>query len=188
MASSIAYVFSKVIDPNNPLYLDDSFTGETIDWGFGFTKNDKGALSVSNSKEENINGTKTLIMSETEKDLDSTRKDGTRNTVKKEQKKLSQFKLVDPDEIIDPATLNYESTSDNDEDGDNDDASENSDASSDSSLVPYDLTDDDADLKRNFAHLVDIVGALRKSDDADGVSIVGQLFYNFSSVNLWFYC
>ncbi|XP_057769098.1 uncharacterized protein LOC130989177 [Salvia miltiorrhiza] len=35
MASSIALVFSKIIDPNNPLYLDDSCQEETIDWDFG---------------------------------------------------------------------------------------------------------------------------------------------------------
>lgn len=32
MASSIAFMFSKVIDPKNLLYLDDSFTGNAIDW------------------------------------------------------------------------------------------------------------------------------------------------------------
>lgn len=47
---------------------------------------------------------------------------------------------------------------------------ENSDVSSDSSLPPYDLSDDDTDLKIKFSQLVDVVGALRKSDDADGVS------------------
>ncbi|XP_073018187.1 uncharacterized protein [Primulina eburnea] len=34
MASSIAFVFSKVVDPKNPLYLDDSCWEETIDWEF----------------------------------------------------------------------------------------------------------------------------------------------------------
>ncbi|KAE8663382.1 electron transfer flavoprotein-ubiquinone oxidoreductase [Hibiscus syriacus] len=77
----------------------------------------------------------------------------------------SEFSLVDPDEIIHQATLNYESASD---ENDDDNASQNSD-SSDSSLQPYDLTDDDTDLKRKFSQLVDVVGALRKSDDADGV-------------------
>ncbi|PPD82250.1 hypothetical protein GOBAR_DD20807 [Gossypium barbadense] len=108
MASTIALVFSKVVDPKNPLYLDDSCNGETIDWEFGLTTSEKGSFGV-----------------------------------KSKSKKSSEFSLVDPDEIIDPATLNYES--------------------------PYDLTDDDTDLKRKISQLVDVVGALRKSDDADGV-------------------
>ena len=46
----------------------------------------------------------------------------------------------------------------------------NTDASSDSSLEPYDLSDDDTDLQKNFTHLSDISAALRKPDDLDGVS------------------
>ena len=59
------------------------------------------------------------------------------------------FNGLDPDEIIDLASLNLESD-DNHEDVD-DSASENSYSSNDSSLQPYDLSDDDSDLKRkNF--------------------------------------
>ena len=57
------------------------------------------------------------------------------------------FKFVDPDEIIDPATLNNESVSDKDDD---DNASENTDSLSDSSLQPYDLSNDDPDLKKKI--------------------------------------
>lgn len=166
MASNVALAFSKVIDPKNPLYLDESCIGETIDWEFGLNKPEKGTLSTHDCTEKDINETKTLTISEPEKDLNYTRIDGKDKNMRGENKKLSQFKVLDPDEIIDPATLNCESASDKDED---DDASENSDSSSDSSLQPYDLTDDDTDLKRKLSQLVDVVGALRKSDDAEGV-------------------
>lgn len=166
MASNIALVFSQVIDPKNPLYLDDNCFGETIDWEFGFTKPEKDTPSNHNHTEKHTDETKRLSTSQTEKDLDYSTNQGRGKSEKAESKKLSQFKLLDPDEIIDLATLNYGSASDEDED---EAASENSDSSSDSSLQPYDLTDDDTDLKRKLTQLVDVVGALRKSDDADGV-------------------
>jgi telomere length regulation protein len=167
MASNIALVFSQVIDPKNPLYLDDNCFGETIDWEFGFTKPEKDTPSNHNHTEKHTDETKRLSTSQTEKDPDYSTNQGRGKSEKAESKKLSQFKLLDPDEIIDLATLNYGSASDEDED---EAASENSDSSSDSSLQPYDLTDDDTDLKRKLTQLVDVVGALRKSDDADGVS------------------
>lgn len=166
MASNIALVFSQVIDPKNPLYLDDNCFGETIDWEFGFTKPEKDTPSNHNDTEKHTDETKRLSTSQTEKDLNYSTNQGRGKSEKSESKKLSQFKLLDPDEIIDLATLNYGSASDEDED---EAASENSDSSSDSSLQPYDLTDDDTDLKRKLTQLVDVVGALRKSDDADGV-------------------
>ncbi|KAG6746123.1 hypothetical protein POTOM_050637 [Populus tomentosa] len=166
MASNIALVFSQVMDPKNPLYLDDSCFGETIDWEFGFTKPEKDTPSNHNHTEKHTDETKRLSTSQTEKDLNHSTNQGRGKSEKAESKKLSQFKLLDPDEIIDLATLNYGSASDEDED---EAASENSDSSSDSSLQPYDLTDDDTDLKRKLTQLVDVVGALRKSDDADGV-------------------
>ncbi|KAK9278448.1 hypothetical protein L1049_028013 [Liquidambar formosana] len=166
MASSIAFIFSKVIDPKNPLYLDDSCSGDTIDWEFGLTTPEKGALATSSCTENGIDQINTSTAAELEKEINHTADDGIGNYVKGKKKKLPKFKLIDPDEIIDPATLNNYSVSDED-DGDN--ASENSDTSSDSSLQPYDLSDDDMDLKRKFSQLVDVVGALRKSDDADGV-------------------
>ncbi|XP_059657297.1 uncharacterized protein LOC132303870 [Cornus florida] len=164
MASSIALVFSKVIDPKIPLFLDDSCTGETIDWEFGLATTEKGTLGTTNSSEENNNKVKacTSMLPENE----STHNEMA-NNVKGKKKRLSAFKLVDPDEIIDPATLNHEAVSG--EDNEDDDASEISETSSDASLQPYDLTDDDTDLKKKFSQLVDVVGALRKSDDADGV-------------------
>lgn len=166
MASSVAFMFSKVIDPKNPLYLDDSCTRETIDWEFGRTTRDKENLLTSSSKGKNLDK---MIMASTsipEKDLDCVTHDETLTNKKSGKNKLFESS-IDPDEIIDPATLNYESVSDQGED--DEEVSEDSD-SSDSSLQPYDLSDDDNDLKRKFSQLADVVGALRKSDDADGVS------------------
>ncbi|XWS51359.1 hypothetical protein CRYUN_Cryun12cG0170100 [Craigia yunnanensis] len=164
MASTIALVFSKVVDPKNPLYLDDSCNGDSIDWEFGLTTAEKGTLSISNA-EKHIDETGTSTTLTLTKDFTHPADGGKGSNVKSKSKKSSEFSLVDPDEIVDPATLNYESASDGNDDKD---ASENSD-SSDDSLQPYDLTDDDTDLKRKISQLVDVVGALRKSDDADGV-------------------
>ncbi|XP_023732720.1 uncharacterized protein LOC111880521 [Lactuca sativa] len=151
MASSVALVFSKVIDPSNPLYLDDTCKEETIDWEFTSTNAD---VATSNDKEtdkdqDKVHGCITSVSEKTYKD--------TKNN------KLMGLELIDPDEVIDPATLNNEDASDDDND------SEISETSSESSLQPYDLSDDDSDLKKNFSQLIDVVGALRKSDDADGV-------------------
>ncbi|KAJ0106269.1 hypothetical protein Patl1_18230 [Pistacia atlantica] len=166
MASSVAFMFSKVIDPKHPLYLDDSCTGETIDWEFGITTHDREALLTSSFKGKNLDKMITASTSMPEKDLDCVTHDEMLTKKKGGKNKLFE-NSIDPDEIIDPATLNYESVSDQDEDDEK--ASEDSD-SSDSSLQPYDLSDDDNDLKKKISQLVDVVGALRKSDDADGVS------------------
>lgn len=170
MASNVALVFSRVIDPKNPLYLDESCIGETIDWEFGLIKSEEGTLGTIDCAEKSI-GVKTSTTTVLGNGLSKA-------------KKVSEYKSVDPDEIIDPVTLNSESVSDKD-DKDND--SDNSDTSSDSSLQPYDLSDDDTDLKRNFSHLVDVVGALRKSDDAEGVSHLYSFIIfvsKFSSENI----
>ncbi|CAL5358120.1 unnamed protein product [Camellia sinensis] len=170
MASRIALVFSKIIDPKNPLYLDDSCSGEIIDWEFGLATPAKGMLTTSQCIDKDINKVKPCSALLSKKEFNNTANSRVRNNDKAGKSKLSEFKLVDPDEIIDPATLNKELVSgEEEEEEDDDDASENSDTSSDSSLQPYDLSDDDTDLKRKLSHLVDVVGALRKSDDADGV-------------------
>lgn len=166
MASTVALMFSRVIDPKNPLYLDDSLSGEVIDWEFGLTSTNKENLLTSNLPQGNLDETKTSTTSVPEKDLKCITNNEMLNNKKHRKNKSFEFKLVDPDEIVDPATLNYQSVSDEDDDN----ASENSDSSSDSSLQPYDLLDDDNDLKRKLSQLVDVVAALRKTDDADGVS------------------
>lgn len=157
MASSIALVFSKIINPENPLYLDDSCCGETIDWEFGLATSLKGILTTSECSDKDINKVKTSTTSLPEKEFNDMADNVVGNNDKTKKKSLSEFKLVDPDEIIDPATLNNELVSGEEDD---DDASENSETSSDSSLQPYDLSDDDTDLKRKFSQLVDVVGAL----------------------------
>ncbi|KAM7272284.1 hypothetical protein ACFE04_026947 [Oxalis oulophora] len=160
MASCIALAFSKVIDPKNPLYLDDIIADETIDWEFGLSN------PKTKSKSKLINEAQISSIAASENDMSLSTNNGLASKVKAKSKKPFEFKLVDPDEIIDPATLNDELVSDNDED---DNASESSESSNDSSLQPYDLSDDDTDLKRKFSQLVDVVAALRKTDDVDGV-------------------
>ncbi|KAJ1396247.1 Telomere length regulation protein, conserved domain [Sesbania bispinosa] len=166
MASSVALTLSKIIDPKNPLYLDDSCNGETIDWEIEFTVPKKGTLVFSNYQEKGLVETKISTVSGSERDFGSTSNKEKSISVKG-KKKLLDFNVLDPDEIIDPASLTFEPDI-NDEDED-DSASESSYSSSDSSLLPYDLSDDDSDLKRKFSQLSDVVAALRKSDDADGV-------------------
>lgn len=129
-------------------------------------------LTTSECSDKDINKVKTSTTSLPEKEFNDMADNVVGNNDKTKKKSLSEFKLVDPDEIIDPATLNNELVSGEEED---DDASENSETSSDSSLQPYDLSDDDTDLKRKFSQLVDVVGALRKFDDADGVSCSNSL-------------
>ena len=158
MASTIAFMFSKVIDPKNPLYLDDSITDNAIDWEFGLQ-----TASITNTM-ENGDGENKRSASLTEVNESSRRNKQKEN---RKSKNISAFVLADPNEIVDLATLNCDTESDKD-DGD-DDASVSSDNSSVTSLEPYDLMDDDKDLGKQFTHLVDVVGALRKTDDADGV-------------------
>lgn len=166
MASNIALVFSKVVDPKNPLYLDDSCREETIDWEFGLASSN-GALATRDRTSKNLEHTETIdnVVQMTELDHGDTPERGSKLNPGK--KKALKYKLVDPDEIIDPASFNDESLPGEEED---DNTSEDSEASSDSSLQPYDLTDDDTDLKKRISQLVDVAGALRKPDDADGVS------------------
>ncbi|CAG7871197.1 unnamed protein product [Brassica rapa] len=161
MASSIAFMFSKVIDPKNLLYLDDSFTGNAIDWESELQTAVGGVRSITSSRENGDGETKTSAS------LTEGNDSSGRNKQKKDRKSkdIANFVLADPDEIVDLATLNCGTESDKDDDN----ASVSSDNSSVTSLEPYDLLDDDKDLGKQFTHLVDVVGALRKTNDADGV-------------------
>lgn len=167
MAGSIALVFSKIVDPKNPLYLDDNIREGDIDWEFGLATRNKGDLSTMHrtSKSQENKEPLTNLVETTEVNHEDTNERGSKGNAGK--KKSLDYKFVDPDEVIDPATLNDEVLSGEDEDDDN--ASEDSEASSDSTLQPYDLTDDDSDLRKKFSQLVDVIGALRKPDDRDGV-------------------
>ncbi|KAJ0241708.1 Embryo defective 2423 [Hirschfeldia incana] len=165
MASSIAFMFSKVIDPKNLLYLDDSFTGNAIDWESELQTTVGRVRPITSSIENGDSETKTSSSLTEVKDSSS------RDKKKKDRKskEIASFVLADPDEVVDLATLNCGTESDKDNDDDDDNASVSSDNSSVTSLEPYDLLDDDRDLGKQFTHLVDVVGALRKTNDADGV-------------------
>ncbi|KAL5100836.1 hypothetical protein RYX36_005163 [Vicia faba] len=163
--SSIALAFSMIIHQNNPLYLDDNCNGETIDWRFGFIDLKKGTLTASNSRKNGVEETNISTISGSRRESDSL--PNKENGISlKGKKKLLDFNVLDLDEIVDPASLNLESDVNDEDDGD-DSGSENSYSSSDSSLPPYDLSDDDSDLKRKLSQLSDVVTALRKSDDAN---------------------
>ncbi|KAL5071067.1 hypothetical protein RYX36_021954 [Vicia faba] len=149
MANGIALAFSMIIDPKNPLYLDDSCNGKTIDWTFGFTDLKKGRLTASNSRKNGAEETNISTISGSERESDSL--PNKENDISlKGKKKLLDFNVLDPDEIVDPSSLNLESDVNDEDDGD-------------------DSGNDDSDLKRKLSQLSDVVAALRKFDDADGV-------------------
>ncbi|KAL6584408.1 hypothetical protein OROMI_003697 [Orobanche minor] len=166
MASTIAFVFSRILDPQNPLYLDDSCQEEIIDWDFGLaTPREVPVIETACNDEKTgeIESFYTIVSGE---EIQKRGDNWVGDSSKARKKKESVCNLIDPDEVIDPATLTNEDNLDEDE---SDIASDYSEASSDSLLQSYDLTDDDEDLKRKFTQLVDVVAALRKSDDAEGV-------------------
>ncbi|XP_078172745.1 telomere length regulation TEL2 family protein isoform X2 [Carex rostrata] len=139
MASAIALTFSKVVDPKNPLYLDDNQC-DVVDWEFEVLTQKK-VITTTSRKKQITNKPKTPLP------------------------KTSREKLSDKKETR--SSILIEEISDKgveDEDKDY-----NSDCSSDTSLEPYDLSDDDSDLNKNFTQLGDIVAALKKTDDPDGV-------------------
>lgn len=177
MASSVALVFSKIVDPKNPLYLDEDSKGEIIDWEFGVSSLQKKVQADSHSleiTEDESRASKIMLEGSNGAAAHRRRKDEKSKTSNADGE-LPGFKLVDPDEIIDPATLNNENSIDEEDDDD-----ESSSVSSDSSLQPYNLSDDDADLEKKFSQLGDVIVALRKSDDPDGVSCSYQPFYIYS--------
>ncbi|MQL73400.1 hypothetical protein Taro_005760 [Colocasia esculenta] len=163
MASSIALVFSRIIDPKNPLYLDD-ICGEMVDWDFGLG----GASSVSLNEEScNTDSQPSKIVGNT---IDYNRYKDVGENMRQDDISIFKSEIVDPDEVIDPVVLlNDNFQAERGVDDSDDGCSENSEGSSDSSLQPYDLADDDADLQRNFSQLGDLIAAVKKSDDADGV-------------------
>lgn len=190
MASNVALAFSLIIDPKNPLYLDDSCHDETIDWEFGLVNLDKGSLPMRNCTNKDMSRVKNSLSTTERKEFDDKDDAMMSNNVMDNCKRLSECKLVDPDEIVDPASLITELAPYED---DNDIGNEDSDDSSDSSLQPYDLSDDDADLEIKFSQLVDVIGALRKPDDGKGVSSISRSFiflnilYNTKQFDFCFY-
>lgn len=166
MASSIALVFSKVVDPKNPLYLDD-YCCETVDWGFGLLSQKKEIAAASHNNETIDKELKFSLSTKEKKCASSKKKKDMKYQTVHDGTVISDFRLVDPDEVIDPATLNSEHIWDEEE---QDDESRHSETSNDSSLQPYDLSDDDTDLQKKFSQLGEIAAALCKPDDPDGVS------------------
>lgn len=180
MASCVALVFSKVIDVNNPLFLDDdNCEEEIIDWDFGVSGKRKETAKINghHSVGDRDDTKKPILMveqsgdhtsNESMKPIDASEDIGGTNTSKlrRQRKKTFELKVDDPDEVIDPATLNSEGWSDED-----DNESVISENPSESSLQPYDMEDDELDLKREKipSQLSDCVAALRKTDDPDAV-------------------
>ncbi|KAL6497202.1 hypothetical protein OROGR_029131 [Orobanche gracilis] len=166
MASTIAFVFSRILDPQNPLYLDDSCHEETIDWDFGLATPREVPVIETACNDEKTGERESFYTIVSGEEIQKGGDNRVGDCSKARKKMESVRNLIDPDEVIDPAKLTNEDNIDEDE---SDIASEDSEASSDSLLQSYDLTDDDEDLKRKFTQLVDVVAALRKSDDAEGV-------------------
>lgn len=183
MASCVALVFSKVIDAKNPLFLDDDNCDEDIDWDFGVTGKRKETAKINShhSVGDHDDTKKPVLMVEHSRnhasnesvktiDVSEDNKGTNVSKMRRQRKKTFELKVDDPDEVIDPATLNAEDWSDED-----DNESVISENPSESSLQPYDMEDDESDLKRDKfpSQLSDCVTALRKADDPDAV--VGAL-------------
>ncbi|KAL6634056.1 hypothetical protein ACP70R_026727 [Stipagrostis hirtigluma subsp. patula] len=157
MASAIALTFSKVVDPKNPLCLDDNCC-ENVDWEFGVLSPKKESPSLSVELEN-----KAKASSCPNKRYASEKKaKAIKHVVPDGRAKIVEINS-DHDQMADPAVIGQF------EDEGCDQESMDVDASSESSLEPYDLSDDDTDLQKKFSHLSDLAAALRKPDDPDGV-------------------
>lgn len=160
MASSIAMVFSKVIDPNNVLYLDDTCKeSESIDWSFGLISSKRRVSSAHSDRKSS----REVIVSVGNND------DEIKKKVKmtKSELKFAGLSLIDRDESIDTIMTQGEEIQDEDD--------KHSETSNDSSLQPYDLSDDNVDIDKKFSQLVDVAAALRKPDDPDTVRFGFQI-------------
>lgn len=158
MASAVALTFSKVVDPKNPLYLDDNCC-EIVDWDFGVLspKEIKAPLDAVESK------TKPKACQNKRNAIEKKAK-AIKHDIPDVRAKIVEINSIDHDQMCDTATNGQFEEEECDEE------SMNMDAYSDSSLEPYDLSDDDTDLQKKFSHLSDLAAALRKPDDPDGVS------------------
>ncbi|VAI58130.1 unnamed protein product [Triticum turgidum subsp. durum] len=157
MASAVALTFSEVVDPKNPLYLDDDCS-ENVDWEFGVLS-PKEITAPSHDVEF---GSKSKPCPRKNMKYAGDKKGKTiKHDISVNRVKIIEIKSkLDSDEMS-GAAINFEEHYDEE--------SINIDASSDTSLEPYDLSDDDIDLQKNFTHLSDLAAALRKPDDLDGV-------------------
>lgn len=157
MGSSIALAFSRVVDPAKPLYLDD-ICCENIDWEFGL---------ISPSKKPEANGI-SINSAELTNSIGHT-EHGKKQKNLKDKGGQSKIKILELRKNVTDKSVDT-NCGHVDDDEITDDESKHSEASSDSSLQPYDLSDDDTDLQKGFTQLADVSAALRKLDDPDGVS------------------
>jgi telomere length regulation protein len=158
MASAVALTFSKIVDPKNPLYLDDDCS-ENVDWEFGVLSPKR--IKAPSHDVELGSKSKPCSRDENRRNAGEKKAKAIRHDISDNRVKIVEIKSLDSDEMSGAAT-NFEEHCDEE--------SMDIDASSDSSLEPYDLSDDDTDLQKNFTHLSDLAAALRKPDDLDGVS------------------
>lgn len=158
MASAIALTFSKVVDPKNPLYLDDDCC-ENVDWEF-VVLSPKEIKAPSHDVE--LSKPKPSFR-ENKRHTGEKKAKAIKHDISDNRAKIIEIKSLDSDEISGPAMNGHFEEEVCDEE------SMNIDASSDSSLEPYDLSDDDTDLQKKFTQLGDLATALRKPDDLDGV-------------------
>lgn len=159
MASSIALVFSKVVDPTNPLYLDDDCCG-IVDWEFGIIPHPRKPLDASHATGTCLGDLELPSSKKENGGASDKKKTGSIGNRAQDDTTFEESSLV-----LRSAVLGGEDLLDVEDDIE----SKASEASDDSSLQPYDLSDDDADLQRKVSQLADLSVALRKSDDPDGV-------------------
>lgn len=153
MAKKVALEFSLLIDQLNPLLLDEDDSVEDLsDWKvFGSCEP---SSIITNSPA--VNEDKDDLVKNKEKEKDT--------KFVEDEKKVKKAKRVlepyDPDEVIDLQT--YKASDDDDEWTSNDSESE-------CSLEPYDLSDDESDLRQEKfpMQLRDCITNLRKGDDPD---------------------
>ncbi|KAL5211677.1 hypothetical protein ABZP36_022524 [Zizania latifolia] len=159
MASAIALTFSKVVDPNNPLYLDDDCC-ENVEWDFGVLSSKE--IKAPSHDVELENKPKPSLC-ENKKPTGEKMVKAIKHDIPDNRAKIIEIKSLDSCEMSGSALDGHFEEEECDEE------IMNIDASSDSSLEPYDLSDDDTDLQKNFTQLSSLATALRKPDDPDGV-------------------
>ncbi|KAG8071319.1 hypothetical protein GUJ93_ZPchr0006g44720 [Zizania palustris] len=159
MASAIALTFSKVVDPNNPLYLDDNCC-ENVEWDFGVLSSKE--IKAPSHDVELENKPKPSLC-ENKKPTGEKMVKAIKHDIPDNRAKIIEIKSLDSCEMSGSALDGHFEEEECDEE------IMDIDASSDSSLEPYDLSDDDTDLQKNFTQLSGLATALRKPDDPDGV-------------------
>ncbi|KAI5083844.1 hypothetical protein GOP47_0000013 [Adiantum capillus-veneris] len=146
MAKKVALAFSLVVDPANPLLLDEDDKVEDLaDWEVLDTY---GSSTVTEDNFDVRNEGKS-------KSADTV------NGTKKVKKDKGVSEAYDPDEVVDLRAYRFS----------DDDGSDESDSESECSLKPYDLSDDESDLYKGKypAQLRDCSADLRKGDQPDVV-------------------